>query len=105
MELHLLYLLWFSALFFTALAYYVRTNWGLMLVAAVGWMATALSWSEVAIYGWDSMGNIRPYYISMGDPHTVGMLGSYYYFWGIGLIFILFTFAWVIMSKKVGDEV
>ena len=92
-------------MFFTALAFYVRNNWSLPLIAAIGWFATALSLGEVAIYGYDSMGNAHPYYINLGDPHTVGMFGMYYFFWGIALIFIVLTFGWVISSKSVGDEV
>ena len=106
MEIHLLYIVWFSALFFTLLSFYLKNyNWVFPVIAAVGWIVTAMSLGEVSIYGFDSMGNAHSYTINMGDPNTAGMVGAYWWFWGIGIVLILLSAAWIIAGKRVGEDV
>ena len=95
---------WFTAIFFTAFAYHTKKKF-FLLIAAVGWIATSMSLGEIAIYGFDAMGNVAPYYINVGDPHTAGMLGVYYWWWGIGMVLMLLTGGYMISGKQVGDEV
>jgi hypothetical protein len=104
MEIHLLLMVWFTAIFFTALSFSVKNNYAFPVIAAIGFITVAMSFGEVTIYGFDTMGNAHPKHINLGDPHTAGMLGAYWWFWGIGMVFILLTIAWVFGSKKVGEE-
>ena len=104
MEIHLLMMLWFTAIFFTALSFSVKNNYAFPLIAAIGYIAFAMSFGEVTIYGFDTLGNAHPKNINLGDPGTAGMLGAYYWFWGIGMVMMLMTLAWVLTSKKVGEE-
>lgn len=105
MELHLLFMVWFTAIFFTLLSFYVKNNWAFPLLAAIGYLVVAMSLGEVTIYGFDSMGNAHAYHINMGDPHTTGMLGAHWWFWCIGIVLILITAKWVLMGEEVGEDV
>jgi hypothetical protein len=105
MEIHLLMMVWFTSIFFTLLAYYVRNSWVFPLIAAVSWIEAAMSLGQVTIYGFDANGNQRMVSIVMGDPNTAGMLGTYWLWWGIGIGLILMTGAWVLSSKEVGEDV
>lgn len=98
-------MVWFTAIFFTLLSFYVKKNWTFPLIAAIGFIVVAMSLAEVTIYGFDSMGNAHSYEINMGDPNTAGMLGAYYWFWGIGMGLMLLTAGWVLKGEEVGEDV
>lgn len=98
-------MVWFTSLFFTLLSFYVKNNWTFPLIAAIGFIVVAMSLGEVTLYGFDTMGNAHHYDITMGDANTAGMLGSYYWYWGIGMVFILLTGAWLLSGKQVGEDV
>lgn len=105
MELHLIYLLYFTALSFTVISYYAKNNWSFAVIAGVGWISLAMSMGEIAFIGFDGQGAAHTYTIQMGDPNTSGMLGAYYYYFGIGIVLLVLTAGWVLTGQEVGDEV
>ena len=105
MEIHLLMIVWFTTIFFLALSFQQRNNLVFMLIAAIGFWIVAMSLGEVTIYGFDTMGNAHPKNINLGDPNTAGMMGAYWWFWGIGMVLILVVGALMLTNKKAGDEV
>lgn len=98
-------MVWFTSIFFLALAYQIKNNWAFPLISAIGFLVVAMSFGEVTIYGFDTLGNAHPKNINLGDPNTAGMFGAYWWFYGIGLVLIFLTLAWVLSYKKVGEDV
>jgi hypothetical protein len=105
MEIHLIYLLYFTALCFTVIAYYAKNNWSFAVIAAVGWIIVSMSLGEITYIGFDGMGSGHAYTIQAGDPGTSSLVGFIYYLGGIGLVLLILTIGWVFMSREVGDEV
>jgi hypothetical protein len=105
MELHILYLLFLTALSFTVIAYYAKNNWSFAIIAGVAWIIFSMSLADVTYIGFDYTGTGHTYSVQMGDPSTEGLVGASYLYSGIGLVMLILTGGWVLMGREVGDEV
>ena len=105
MEIHLLYIVWCTALVFTILSYYAKNNYTFPVIAGVAWILVSMGFAEVTYYGWTAAGTQLTRTVQAGDPNTTGMVGAIYFFGGIGLVMLLMTGAWLISGRKVGDDV
>jgi hypothetical protein len=98
---------WVSALAFTIISYYAKNNLAYPLIAGLFWIV--LGWSSAAItyMAFDTQGTPHPYTIQAGDPTwaSAGLLGLVWLCWGIGIIHILLTGAWMLSGGRAGDKV
>jgi len=105
MEIHLLYIVWCTALVFTVLSYFAKNNHAFPLIAGIAWILTAMSFGEVTYIGFTSMGTPVSDTIQAGDPNTAGQVAAIWFFGGLGLVMIILTGGWVLTGTRVGSDV
>lgn len=104
MEITIFCLVWITTLFLTYLSYVDKNNWSLPILAGIGYLAIAFSLGEITYIIGTGTGT-QYIDVNIGNAHTVGLLGIFWWLRGIATVLILTGLATVLSGKKTGDKV